>query len=71
MSKCLIAFLFIKGSATDSSDTIYVKIVGGKEIKVKDGKFAIKRFNPLGETVKLVAIEKEKTKAPIKKGWFK
>ena len=25
------SFYFIKGSATDSSDTIYVKIVGGKE----------------------------------------
>ena len=48
----------IEGRATDNSDTIYVKIVGGKEIKVKDGKFAIKRFNPIGETVKLVAIDK-------------
>ncbi len=60
------SFYFIKGSATDSSDTIYVKIVGGKEIKVKDGKFAIKRFNPLGETVKLVAIDKYGNKSKPK-----
>ena len=60
------SFYFIKGTATDSSDTIYVKIVGGKEIKVKDGKFAIKRFNPLGETVKLVAIDKYGNKSKPK-----
>ena len=37
-----------------------------KKIKVKDGKFAIKRFNPLGETVKLVAIDKYGNKSKPK-----
>ena len=46
----------IQGKVTDKSDKIFIK-VGGKIIEVKSGKFNIKRFSPVDEEVKIVAID--------------
>ena len=46
----------IQGKVTDKSDKIFIK-VGGKIIEVKSGKFNIKRFSPVDEEVKIIAID--------------
>ena len=47
----------ISGTVSDKSNKIFIE-VDGQFIKVKDGKFNIKRYSPTDEQVKIVAIDK-------------
>ena len=46
----------IKGNVKDKSKKIFIE-VGGRTFPVKKGKFIIKRFSPIDEQIKIVAID--------------
>ena len=46
----------IEGYVKDESDKIYIQ-AEGRPIKVKDGKFIIRRFSPIDEEISIVAID--------------
>ena len=46
----------IKGTVQDESEKIYIE-AEGRPIKVKDGKFIIRRFSPIDEEISIVAID--------------
>ena len=46
----------VEGKVQDKSDKIYIE-VEGKPIKVKNGTFIIRRYSPVDEQIKIVAID--------------
>ena len=46
----------IEGFVKDESEKIYIE-AEGRPIKVKDGKFIIRRFSPIDEEISIVAID--------------
>ena len=46
----------IKGSVKDKSDKIFIEI-DGQPVQVKDGKFYVKRYSPIDEQIKIIAID--------------
>ena len=46
----------IKGSVTDKSEKIFIEI-DGQPVQVKDGKFYVKRYSPIDEQIKIIAID--------------
>ena len=46
----------IEGKVSDKSDKIFVEI-DGQPIEVKKGKFKVKRYSPVDEQVRIVAID--------------
>ena len=46
----------ISGTVKDESDKIYIE-AEGRPVKVKNGKFIIRRFSPVNEELKIVAID--------------
>ena len=46
----------IKGSVTDKSERIFIEI-DGQPAQVKDGKFYVKRYSPVDEQIKIIAID--------------
>ena len=62
----------IEGKVSDKSDKIFVEI-DGQPIEVKKGKFKAKRYSPVDEQVKIVAIDQwgNKSKPKIVSPGFK
>ena len=55
----------IKGTVQDESEKIYIE-AEGRPIKVKNGKFIIRRFSPIDEEISIVAIDQWGNRSKLK-----
>jgi hypothetical protein len=55
----------LEGSVTDKADKIFLEI-DGQPVQVKKGKFKVKRYSPVDEQIKIVAIDQWGNKSKTK-----
>tara|TARA_S200000501_G_scaffold24363_1_gene21115 strand:- start:1437 stop:3899 length:2463 start_codon:yes stop_codon:yes gene_type:complete len=55
----------LEGSVTDKADKIFLEI-DGQPVEVKKGKFKVKRYSPVNEQIKIVAIDQWGNKSKTK-----